>query len=80
MDVIVESERDRRTLEWLIERAGCEAVGQACALLAGRRKPYVSNVAKALGLKPPVSLGSPTREEALVRLAELRRMLREPKA
>lgn len=80
MDVIVESERDRRTLEWLIERAGREAVAQTCARLAGRRKPYVSNVAKALGLKPPPSLEGPTREEALARLAELRRMLGGPKA
>jgi hypothetical protein len=80
MDVIVESARDRRTLDWLIERVGREAVTQACARLVGRRKPYVSNVAKALGLKPPANLDGPMREEALARLAELRRILGERKA
>lgn len=80
MDVIVVSERDRRTLDWLIERVGREAVAQACTRLAGQRKPYLSNVAKALGLKPPASLEVPTREEALARLSDLRRLLGERKA
>lgn len=80
MDVIVESKRDRRTLEWLIERVGREAVAQACARLAGRRKPYVSNIAKVLGLKPPPGLDGPTREEARARFAELRRILSGRKA
>ena len=80
MDVIVESQRDRRTLEWLIAQAGEAAVQTACSELAGARKCYVSNIAKALGLSPPESLSYAAREVAVEHLADIRRMLgkREP--
>ncbi len=53
MEVIVESERDQRTLDWLVTQVGPEKVAAVCAALAGSRRTYVSNVAKALGLEPP---------------------------
>lgn len=78
MEVILQSNRDRRTLEWLIKQVGEAAVGQACSKLDGRR-PYVSNIAKVLGLKPPESLQRPTREEVASHLAEIRARLARPR-
>lgn len=75
MDVIVESERDRRTLDWLISQVGVNAVEEACSQLVGERKPYVSNIAKVLGLAPPESVGRPSREEARARLAAIKETL-----
>lgn len=54
--VIVTSERDQRVLDWLILQVGRDAVEAACGFIAGRHRPYVSNVAKALGLTPPSDL------------------------
>ena len=76
MNVIVESNRDRRTLAWLIEQVGESAVEHACARLAGKRKPYPSNLAKTLGLKPPESLCRPSRLQVQAHLAEMRKLLR----
>jgi hypothetical protein len=76
MDVIVDSERDRRTLDWLIAQVGEEAVEDACSRLAGQRKPYVSNVAKLLGLTPPEALKASTPAEARQRLAVIKNILK----
>lgn len=54
--VLVETARDQRVLDWLIEQVGPDAVTVAANSLAGHRRPYVSNVAKALGLTPPSDL------------------------
>lgn len=75
--VIVESKRDQRVLDWLIAQVGQEAVDRACAGL-GTRRPYVSNVAKALGLKPPESLQRTPKDEALAHIARIRQRLAEP--
>ena len=77
MEVIVESKRDQRTLDWLIAQVGQQAVQRACAGLGGRR-PYVSNVARALGLTPPESLRRTPKDEALVHIARIRQRLAEP--
>jgi len=70
MKVVIESERDRRTLNWLVLQVGEDKVAAACDSLAGERRAYVSNVAKALGLEPPLDLlQTPTvraRQELLV--------------
>lgn len=79
MDVILETERDRRTFAWLIEQAGADAVEQACSQLAGQRKPYVSNLAKVLGLEPPDTMRQPSKEEARARLAALKTILQAPR-
>lgn len=75
MDVIVQSKRDQRTLEWLIEQAGRDAVERACSELLHGRRPYVSNIAKALGLQPPQSLQLSTKADALQHLARIRELL-----
>lgn len=79
MEVVIESERDRRTYEWLVAQVGAEAVSRACQSLAGDRKPFVSNVAKTLGLKPPSDLALASRETAQKHLATMRTIL-EPKS
>lgn len=75
MNIILESERDRRTLACLIEQVGEEAVERVCEQLAGKRKPYPSNLAKALGLIPPESLSRPTRAEAQNYIKALHKLL-----
>ena len=78
MKVILESERDRRTLAWLIEQVGEAAVEHAGDRLAGQRKPYPSNLAKALGLIPPESLSRPTPVQVQQHLSKLHRLLGQP--
>lgn len=73
--VLILSDRDRRVLAWLLSHVGPEQVAVAAASLAGARKPFVSNVAKALGLKPPADLAQAERGAAQARLAELRASL-----
>lgn len=68
MDVIIQSPRDQRVLDWLIQQAGQEAVSAACHQLAGSRRAYPSNVAKILGLTPPESLTIASREVAQAHL------------
>lgn len=74
--VLVTSERDQRVLEWLISRVGTDAVEAACNLIPGRRRPYVSNVAKALGLVPPSNLAVAPLDVARQHLSEFRVLLR----
>lgn len=75
MDIILDSDRDRRTLEWLITQVGEDAINEACLQLAGTRKPYVSNIAKVLGLVPPDTLLGPSRAEARLRLVAVKNLL-----
>jgi hypothetical protein len=76
VEILIESDRDRRTYGWLLAQVGEVALRDACLSLAGNRRLYVSNLAKALGLKPPVDLVFTPREEALRHLAEMREMLK----
>ncbi|MEY2842146.1 MAG: hypothetical protein RI920_183 [Pseudomonadota bacterium] len=75
MGVIVANARDQRTLTWLRDRVGDQAILDAASRLAGNRKPYLSNVAKALGIALPEQLAATDRETALRHLAELRKKL-----
>lgn len=75
--VIVESTRDQRVLDWLIAQAGPEAVASACAQLSGNRRPFPSNIAKALGLTPPTDLAFAPKATVKVRLAEACSLLRK---
>ncbi|MBE2244802.1 cryptic plasmid protein A [Candidatus Accumulibacter phosphatis] len=78
MNVILETERDRRTLAWLIQQVGEPALQRACATLAGRRKCYPSNLAKCLGLVPPESLVRPSSEQVQAYLNDMRALLKHP--
>ena len=76
MGVIIESPRDERVLGWLIDQVGELAVEEACSRLAGSRRAYVSNVAKVLGVTPPVDLALASKEDALRQLEAIRRILK----
>jgi hypothetical protein len=75
LGVIVANERDRRTLAWLRDQVGDEAIRGAVDQLAGNRRPYLSNVAKVLGVALPRDLEVVDRETARARLAALRAQL-----
>jgi hypothetical protein len=77
MTLVIQSQRDERTLKWLIEQVGCAEVARARGSLAGARRPYPSNIAKALGLSPPRSLACPTPEEARTQIAAILKILGE---
>lgn len=78
MNVILETERDRRTLAWLIQQVGEPALERACSSLAGRRKCYPSNLAKCLGQVPPDSLARPSSEQVQAYLNDMRGLLNHP--
>lgn len=77
MEIIVESERDQRTLDWLVMQVGPARVAAACAALAGGRRTYVSNVAKALGLEPPEVILKTPAARARQKLSTLKQLLRQ---
>lgn len=54
--LLIQNDRDRRALAWLIDQVGEDAIRQAVGRLAGERKPFVSNVAKVLSVKLPRSV------------------------
>jgi|GEM_PF-965513 len=74
--ILVLNDRDRRTLAWLRSQVSDEAIAAAVEQLAGARKPFVSNVAKVLGLSIPEGMERSTREEALRHLAAIRAKLK----
>lgn len=76
MEILIESERDQRTYLWLLEQVGETALIQAAQSLAGNRKLYVSNLAKALGLIPPADLSVAPKETALKHLERMRETLK----
>lgn len=77
MEIVIESERDQRTYQWLLSEVGEDAVRDACLSLAGNRRLYVSNLAKTLGLKPPADLAIAPKESALRHLAKMREILKD---
>jgi hypothetical protein len=76
MNVVLESDRDRRVLDWLVSQVGLPAVELACSQLAGERKAYVSNLAKVLGLTLPDSVSATPKHEALVHLTSIKNILK----
>jgi hypothetical protein len=77
---IIANERDRQALDWLRARVGADAIQGAIERLAGQRRPYVSNLAKVLGVTLPTAAelaAKPTdRETARARIAELQAAIR----
>lgn len=51
--VILSNELGRKQLAWLLKVRGHDAVIQAVAALAGRRRPYPTNLARAIGVRMP---------------------------
>lgn len=75
MEILIESERDQRTYDWLLSQVGETALQAACLALAGDRRLYVSNLAKVLGLRPPADLAIAPREVAIMHLERMRKLL-----
>lgn len=76
LGLIIANDRDRRTLAWLRDRVGDAVILEAVGQLAGNRKPYLSNVAKALGVALPDRLEATDRETARKHLAAIRDRLK----
>ena len=75
-DVIVESDRDRRVYDYLVQTCGITRVVNARNQLPGRTRPYVSNLAKMLGVTIPDAVIITPREEARRHLAEIKKIIR----
>ncbi|WP_322007157.1 hypothetical protein [Paraburkholderia tropica] len=77
--VIVNTPRDRRAFEFLVEKCGMDAVEQACLKLSGQRRAYVSNIAKVLRVEIPDDVVVTPREEARKHLSDLKTLLAQKK-
>lgn len=73
IEPILDSERDRRTWAWIIAQVGEDAARSVD--LHGRR-PFVSNIAKALGLMPPANLEVASRDTAQAHLEQIRKIMK----
>lgn len=73
--VVLETDRDRNTYRWLIAKYGEDAIKRAIAGLLGARKPYVSNIVKALGAKVPFQIEHPVSDDTKQKLRALREKL-----
>lgn len=78
MQIVVESDRDRRVLEWFVEQVGENPLAAACINLAGRRCAFPSSGAKALGLSSPRPLALTSPESAAVHTATITKLLGVP--
>jgi hypothetical protein len=82
VDILVETSRDRRALCYLLSEFGEAAVCSARERLAGSRRPYVSNVAKVMGVKIPViveTTNSPVAEDELAKMSSILKRVHEVK-
>ncbi|MHB9839722.1 hypothetical protein Q8F57_033415 [Paraburkholderia terrae] len=75
LDVILENDRDHRTFAYLVDACGLERVLKARRALPGRTRPYVSNIAKSLGVTIPEAVVITPREEGRRRLSEIKDFL-----
>ncbi|NYH24186.1 hypothetical protein [Paraburkholderia bryophila] len=73
--VLVETPKDERCLSYLVSKKGEDAVCDAVAQLAGNRKPYVSNIARILGVEFPDSVQLTPQEEGRARLRDIKAIL-----
>ncbi len=74
MEPILNSDRDRRTWEWIVRQVGEETARNAIGALAGRR-PFVSNLAKALGLVVPENVTLPQADTVQRHISGLKAIL-----
>lgn len=70
-EIIVETEADRRALDWLVRQAGWDRIDAVLAELPGRRKPYISNIAKALRMVVPETVFATPAERARPELKKI---------
>lgn len=62
-------------MTWLRQQVGDPVIAAAVRKLAGGRKPYVSNVAKVLGLQIPDAVAVTPVEVARARLSAIKQLL-----
>lgn len=75
LDVLLENDRDRRTFDYLVRTCGLSRVQKARQSLPGRTRPYVSNLAKALGVTIPDAVVITPRENGRRELAAIKQLL-----
>ncbi|WP_322059366.1 hypothetical protein [Paraburkholderia sp. J63] len=75
LDVLLENNRDRRALDYLMATCGLSRVRAARDSLPGRTRPYISNIAKVLGVTVPDEVVITPREDGRRQLAAIRQML-----
>jgi hypothetical protein len=75
LDVILANERDRRTFAYLVDTCGLPRVAKARQALPGRTRPYVSNIAKVLGVTIPDGVVITPRAEGCRHLSEIKNFL-----
>lgn len=75
--IVIENQRDKRTLNWLVSQVGQEAIEGALNRLSGKRNPYLSNIIKELGVALPERFETVDRETALQYINELRERLKK---
>lgn len=73
MEPLITNERGKREWAWIVAQVGEEAARSV--VLAGNRKPFPANIAKALGLALPADLEVVDKETARARVAALRSMM-----
>lgn len=76
LHILLESPRDRRALEFLLGSFGEESLREARQRLQGDRRPFVSNIAKALGAKIPPLVETSNSEVADQELKQMKAILR----
>lgn len=71
--IIVNDERDERTLAWLREKFTDEQLENAVQKIqaTSKRKPYLSNICRALGVEIPVAVRNPAAAEMLKKIQSL---------
>lgn len=65
-DVIIESDRDKKTLVYLIQLLGQQKIVDTISSFKGGRRYYVSNIAKANKIDIPAHIYSVTPDKAIV--------------
>lgn len=71
LGVIILSDRDRIACDYLIKCRSKEAVSWAAKNLPGKRKPFVSNIAKKLLVEVPEDLPDPKKVLTIEQVREL---------
>lgn len=74
VDILVETPRDSRALCYLLSEFGDAAVCAARQRLEGGRRPYVSNIAKVMGVTIPdivKTTDSPVAEDELAKMSSI---------
>ena len=74
--VVIQSTRDQRTLDFLVETCGVAAVESACRQVPAGRRLYVSNLARVLKITIPERVIATPRVEGAARMAEIKELLR----